>query len=199
MDIYFHSSGIYQSGRESRRPGFHRTLHHWIDKQTNQAKNTLSSLREESGSPGLVNGLWPPGIMLLLWQNAVSLCISLQRCNGVMSLHLTLTPSLPSQRKTSLSEKLLFSSDAQAFETCFFCAEFGVWLDKRWTFDLKGRLVPLTQDPVFSSVTGVDAFLLIWILFAGGTSVFDCDNSFTCDLVLFGILASKSDRHTLVG
>ena len=55
----------------------------------------------------------------------------------------------------------------------------------------------MTQDPVLSSVTGVDAFFLIRILFAGGTSVFDGDNSFTCDLILFGILASKSDRHTL--
>jgi len=56
----------------------------------------------------------------------------------------------------------------------------------------------LTQGPVFSSVTGVDAFFLIRILFAdGGTSLFDGDNSFTCDLVLFGILASKSDRPTL--
>ena len=55
----------------------------------------------------------------------------------------------------------------------------------------------MTQDPAFSSVRGVDAFFLIRILFAGGTSVFDGDNSFTCDLVLFGILASMSGRHTL--
>ena len=56
----------------------------------------------------------------------------------------------------------------------------------------------MTQDPVFSSVRGVDANFLVRILFAGGTSIFDGDNSFTCgDLVLFGILASKSDRHTL--
>ena len=55
----------------------------------------------------------------------------------------------------------------------------------------------MTQDLVFSSVTGVGAFFLIRILFAGGTSVFDSDNSFTCDLILFGILASKSDRCTL--
>ena len=48
----------------------------------------------------------------------------------------------------------------------------------------------MTQDPVFSSATGVDAFFLIRILFAGGgTSL--------CDLILFGILASKSDRPTL--
>ena len=55
----------------------------------------------------------------------------------------------------------------------------------------------MTQDPVFSSVTGVDAFFLIRILFAGRTSIFDSDNSFTCALILFGILASKSDCRTL--
>ena len=56
----------------------------------------------------------------------------------------------------------------------------------------------MTQDPVFFSVTGVDTFFLIRILFAGGgTPLFDGDNSFTCDLVLFGILASKSGRPKL--
>ena len=55
----------------------------------------------------------------------------------------------------------------------------------------------MTQDLVFSSVRGVDDFFFVRILFTAGTSVFDGDDSFTCDLVLFGILASKSDSHTL--
>ena len=63
----------------------------------------------------------------------------------------------------------------------------------------RGGFVPLTRDLVFCSVAGIDAIFLIRILFAGGTFIFDCDKSFTRGLVLFGILASKSDHRTLGG
>ena len=115
----------------------------------------------------------------------------------MMLLHLILTPSLPFQGKSSPSDIFLLSNDAQVFKICFFRAVFGVCLDEHRIFHLEGGLVPLSLHPAFSSVRGADDFFLIPILFAAGTSVFEGDNSFTCDLVLFGIVASMSGRHTL--
>ena len=54
---------------------------------------------------------------------------------GVMLLHLTLTPSLPSQGKSLPTNVFFLSSDAQMFEICFFHAKFGVWLDEHMIID----------------------------------------------------------------
>ena len=62
-----------------------------------------------------------------------------------------------------------------------------MWPDEHRIFYLEGGLVPLTQDPVFSSVRGADDVSFVRIPFAART----------CDLVLFGILASKSGSITL--
>ena len=77
----------------------------------------------------------------------------------MISLHLTLTPSLPSQGKASSSDMFLLSNDAQAFKIPpFFRAVFGVWMDEHRILDLEGGLVPLSLRPAFSSVGEADVF-----------------------------------------